>query len=588
MAVAAPNRICPTCSLATADDVCPHDGTPTCVKDGDTSVERLRPPEEPLPPAEMPAAGPDRICPACSLATEHKICPHDGTPTYIKVVDAPGLRPGLVIGDRYRIVSRVGQGGFGAVYRAVHVATHNDIAVKVLRREMATDTSQVQRFHAEAKASCLLQGAHTVRVYDFGQIDDGSLYMAMEFLRGRPLGTVLRVTPALPPARVVHILGQVLTSLAEAHAHGIVHRDLKPGNIFIVDMFGETDYVKVIDFGVAKFTGELEKSLTRTGLAIGTPRYMSPEQARGHKVDGRSDIYSVGIMAYRMLAGKLPFDAENSAETILMQIGKAPPPLAEVASQPLPQALIEAVEKALAKRPEDRFQTADEMRRALEESLADRRMVGPPPKKTAPAEPAEKITEEVVSPSFRPSAGSSPVGSPPVARASSPVEGSAGFTGREARALGGEPAFHRRGRLRHKRTGAGPEPERKRSRIIVIAALVAIAGLGLAAVLTHPLWSSEHAKPIHPRVATPAPARPAPVPAPSTAVTSAPVPPAAAKPSPALATAAVTTRPEHQHKRRLAAPHPAEAARRENEHRPAARHQKAPKQEPPHAFTRFN
>ncbi len=448
----------------------------------------------------MPSA-PLRTCPLCSVATPEKICPHDGTPTYVKVVEAPGLEPGIVIGDRYRIVSRIGQGGFGAVYRAVHVATRQDIAIKVLKRELAQDAAQVQRFHAEAQASSLLQQAHTVRVYDFGQIDDGSLYLAMEFLHGRPLEALLHDTPALPPQRAVRILSQVLASLSEAHERGIVHRDLKPDNIFIVDMHGETDWVKVIDFGIAKFTGDMEQTLTRTGVAIGTPRYMSPEQACAAKVDGRSDLYSLGIIAYRLLTGSLPFDGQNSMEIVIAQMHAPPRPIAEVTPQPLPRSLVQAIERVLAKKPDDRFRNADEMRDALESALGDPWMIEPAADTVSPYRGG---TVTAYSPAGSPAAPSQPRME---ARTATPEP--KGFTLLTPASKPGIPAVAPGTTSRPSRSGsmpvsggaAGvpPRPSSKRyTAAVAIASVVTIAILGTALFLARAMWFHSRTPPTAP------------------------------------------------------------------------------------------
>ncbi|MCO4760680.1 MAG: serine/threonine protein kinase [Myxococcales bacterium] len=265
----------------------------------------------------------------------------------------------------------LGKGGFGAVYSTRHVHTGQELVVKVLRANMAHDPVQLRRFLNEAKAACQLTHPHTVRVFDFGQTDEKQLYMAMERLHGKELADVLKVDAPLDPFRTIHIAIGVLKSLSEAHAAGLVHRDLKPGNIFLCDVHGESDFVKLIDFGIAKSYEDdaQDHDLTKTGFAIGTPKYMSPEQGRAEPLDGRSDLYSLGIILYEALTGSVPFTATSAMSMIVKHLQTPPPPILERVSGKMPDGLAELVMRSLAKDPLDRFSDADDMRAALESIL---------------------------------------------------------------------------------------------------------------------------------------------------------------------------------------------------------------------------
>jgi serine/threonine protein kinase len=236
---------------------------------------------------------------------------------------------GKVWGGRYQIQEFVGRGGMGIVFKARHLQMDRDVALKVIHRKLCQDEKQVQRFEQEARTSSKLHHPNSIRVYDYGTSDDGRLYMAMEFLSGITLGKMISEEGAQPPKRVLHIARQIIKSLSEAHELGLVHRDLKPENIIICDIYGEHDFVKVLDFGIAKAIGSSEEqmNLTQTGFICGTPRYLSPEQALGHDVDGRADLYSVGVLMYEMLTGRPPFIGENPISIVMKHVHDDPPPL---------------------------------------------------------------------------------------------------------------------------------------------------------------------------------------------------------------------------------------------------------------------
>ncbi len=277
---------------------------------------------------------------------------------------------GRTIGGRYEVQGLLGKGGFGAVFAGKHAITGQDLVLKVMRPEVAADPTQVKRFLNEARISSQLSHPNTVRVYDFGQTDDGLLYLVMERLRGEELSLVLKAEAPLDPLRAAHVAIGVLKSLSEAHAAGLVHRDLKPGNIFLIKVKGDDDFVKLIDFGIAKsIEPGVEEDLTRTGLAIGTPKYMSPEQGRAEALDGRSDLYSLGIILFEMLTGRAPFEASSAMSMIVAHMQTQPPDVRQLSPQGLPAGLADIVMKALAKEPWNRFRDADDMREQLEDVL---------------------------------------------------------------------------------------------------------------------------------------------------------------------------------------------------------------------------
>lgn len=272
-------------------------------------------------------------------------------------------RLGAVIDNRYTLVRRIGAGGTGVVYEAQQHAVGRMVAVKMLSAVAADDPEWVRRFRDEAMTCARLAHPNTIRVFDVGQTQEGALFMVMELLEGQSVRQALR-QGAMSPARVLQILLQICASLAEAHGLGIVHRDIKADNVFLLQMGGATDYVKVLDFSVAKLLhdGAIK---TRVGMVLGTPQYMSPEQCRGLPLDPRSDLYSVGILAYEMANGRLPFTSSDPREVLSMQL-RDPVPAFE-ASVPAP--LIELISCALQKDPVHRFSHAGAMMRACEEAL---------------------------------------------------------------------------------------------------------------------------------------------------------------------------------------------------------------------------
>ncbi|HVI04388.1 MAG TPA: serine/threonine-protein kinase, partial [Enhygromyxa sp.] len=280
---------------------------------------------------------------------------------------------GSVIHDRYRVDALLGQGGMGAVFRGRHLGLARDVAIKVLRPELGRSDASSKRFDREAHSVSRLDHPNCVRVFDFGTTQGGIKYLVMELLAGAELEASLGQPWA--PARAVDTIVQILEGLEHAHHFGIVHRDLKPENVFVTRDFRGREIVKLVDFGIAKLIDEdgAREQLTRAGMVFGTPRYMSPEQASGGKLDERTDLYAAGLILYEMLAGKPPFTADE-ASILLRQHILAPPP-ALPASVPAPLAAV--VFKLLEKSRNDRHASAREvidplarLRPQLEQALA--------------------------------------------------------------------------------------------------------------------------------------------------------------------------------------------------------------------------
>jgi tRNA A-37 threonylcarbamoyl transferase component Bud32 len=285
--------------------------------------------------------------------------------------------PGTLIDGRYRLKEKLGEGGMGAVYKAEHVRMGKTVALKLLRADAALDRTALKRFQQEARIVSRLTHPNTVSVFDFGEADDGTLYMAMEYVPGRDLAMLLEEEGAVPERRAVAITAQVLRSLAEAHEAGVVHRDVKPANVMVQRTREGLDFVKVVDFGIAKMAeaarGKPKQATTGRADIVGTPHYMSPEQVRGEALDGRSDLYSVGAMLFELLTGRSLFGDDTPLVVASRHLTEPPPSPSEVAPDKAFSPLLEEVlKRALAKKPEDRFQSADEMRAALAQALSSR------------------------------------------------------------------------------------------------------------------------------------------------------------------------------------------------------------------------
>lgn len=277
---------------------------------------------------------------------------------------------GQLLAGKYRVIEKIGEGGMGSVYTASQEPFDRIVAVKVLLGKLAEDTIAVKRFEQEARAISKMQHPNTVTIYDYGKTEDGRLYLVMEHLKGRTLSQVLRAEGVIAQDRACRIVRQVCASLADAHAAGIVHRDLKPDNIFLTEVGESRDWVKVLDFGVAKLADSdiAGGTLTQTGMIFGTPKYMSPEQAEGRTIDHRTDIYAIGVVLYELLVGRTPFSAETPVALLLKHISEPPPPLTKVRPDVAIDPWLEAiVMKALEKGPDSRQQKVSVLGQELED-----------------------------------------------------------------------------------------------------------------------------------------------------------------------------------------------------------------------------
>jgi eukaryotic-like serine/threonine-protein kinase len=286
---------------------------------------------------------------------------------------------GRRVAGKFRIEKFLGGGAMGAVYRAKDSTLDRLIALKVMHPAVAIDPSFVTRFHREARAASRLDHPSSMRVIEFGEEPDGLLYIAMEFLEGRDLYRVIHEDWPLPEARIADIMMQALSALTMAHEMGVIHRDLKPENIMVLDRKDDEgrDIVKVCDFGIAKITeqeGDTRASrgvgakVTTAGLVVGTPEYMSPEQARGEKLDARSDLYSMGIILYQLLTGRTPFLADTALAVVLKHISEPPEPPSSIYPE-VHKGLETVCMRAIAKAPDDRYPTAREMRAAIRAAI---------------------------------------------------------------------------------------------------------------------------------------------------------------------------------------------------------------------------
>jgi eukaryotic-like serine/threonine-protein kinase len=329
-------------------------------------------------------------CAGCkhSYADSALYCPNCGTPKAREPFTGDSL-VGKVLGDRFQVVEQIGQGASGMIYRAEHVTLRRKVAIKVLHNELSRDDLAIERFRREATTVAEIDNEHIVEIHDFGRLSDGRLYLAMELLEGETLDGVLAREKQLSVERAADILIQVGEALMEAHAIGYVHRDLRPRNIYLAVRRGKANFVKLLDFGLAKLVeGDSQAASTSLGMTFGDPRYMSPEQARGDRIDRRADIYQLGCIAYEMLTGAPPFTGTRVFDILSKQVTEIPQPL-PTRRPGVPLWMEASVAKMLAKDPENRFATTTRMVEALrrgletgevmEDEIARRRESIPPP-----------------------------------------------------------------------------------------------------------------------------------------------------------------------------------------------------------------
>ena len=339
-----------------------------------------------LPPLSASSV---RICPRCrqpapaGAGWDVKCAEHALAFVESRALHESGHDPllGTTLAGRFTILARIGSGSMGSVYRARQAAVGRDVALKIVRRDRAYDPETKARFEREARAVSLLKSPHTVTAFDFGEAEDGSWFLALEMLEGETLGERLRRERRLHWADALRFASDALRSLAEAHAQGIIHRDLKPDNLFLArvhDPGGDREICKILDFGIAKWVGDeaapVDQLETLAGTVFGTPRYMSPEQAQGAPLDARSDLYSLGVLMFQMLAGRAPFVDDDAVVVMAKHIKNAPPELEEVAPDvEIPAAVEALVRHALEKLPDNRPATAEQMLNELEQAASTSR-----------------------------------------------------------------------------------------------------------------------------------------------------------------------------------------------------------------------
>jgi eukaryotic-like serine/threonine-protein kinase len=305
-----------------------------------------------------------KLCLACDqkYPEDMDLCPIDGQ---ILVPLGKDRLIGTVIEDRYRVEALVGRGSMGAVYRAIQQPIGREVALKVLLHHLGDDTDAIKRFHREAKAASRLNHQHITTVYDFGVMPDGQPYLVMDFLKGVNLEELIAKKDHLTIEELHPIIKQVCEALGEAHRQGVIHRDVKPENIVLVEKDGSSNFVKVVDFGVAKFIQDPEGSmgrLTKTGNLCGSPAYMSPEQCQSKPIDHRCDIYAMGVVLFESLTGTLPFLAPDLMQLMFMHVTERAPLLSETRPDlPFSPAIVRVVNKALSKEPNDRQQSMSQL-----------------------------------------------------------------------------------------------------------------------------------------------------------------------------------------------------------------------------------
>lgn len=363
-------KVCPKCGSRFGDDaaVCPHDGTPL-------QVARARAPLAQAAAANQQAArgagasqrqapGQRGSAPRGPSRSAQRQPAH--TPAPAPAVNADLM--GRTFFGEYTIVKKLGEGGMGAVYLARQNIIDQTVALKVLHPNAAESDEIVQRFYREAKVISMVSHPNIVRVFIFGRSEDNLLYLVMEFVKGRELRDRLDEEGALDELAAIKIMKQACSALAEAHDLGIIHRDLKPDNILLTEFRGEENFVKILDFGIAKLKdpgGAPQQQLTQAGIVYGTPQYVSPEQAQAKELDHRTDIYSLGCILFELLTGKTPFRDKNPVGILTKHVFEPPPRPSEVSATPVAPSMEALILKALAKDPNDRFEDAMDMFQAL-------------------------------------------------------------------------------------------------------------------------------------------------------------------------------------------------------------------------------
>ena len=365
-----------------------------------------------------------QVCRQCSAQCDsaHRFCPDCG----FRFVPRAGSSGDPLIGaglpGGYVILEQIGDGGMGRVYRAEQSALGRTVAVKIVHSHLLADETTVARFITEARAASRLNHPNSLSVIDFGQTEAGQYYLVMEYLRGRDLARVVAEEGLLPFHRIIDILRQLLDALSEAHGLGVIHRDLKPDNIIVEPMRTGGDFVKVVDFGLAKVLNSGATSITAAGIVCGTPDYMSPEQVRGDELDARSDLYAVGVILFELLTGKLPFVANSPTQVLLMQMSAPPPDPRKVAAErDIPEVLADVTLRALAKSAAERFQSAEEFADALVRARTDMEAAAIRLSLPPPVSRVQCVSCRAMVPATQKFCGECGARVPPVQRASQPV-----------------------------------------------------------------------------------------------------------------------------------------------------------------------
>lgn len=310
-----------------------------------------------------------RYCPQCGEKYDESVsfCAVDGTPLTVPPVSD---LTGRLIGGRYRVISRIGGGGMGEVFLAEHVRMKRKSALKVIRPTLLSDQDALQRFTREAENASQISHPNVAAIFDFGETDDGVVYLAMEFVDGESLGSALARLHFYPPIVAADIIGQAAEALQAAHDMGILHRDIKPDNLMVSTRSDGTFVVKLVDFGIARSLEWRAQQVTRTGLAVGTPEFMSPEQISGDALDARSDQYSLALVAFQALTGRDAFGGAISKESLVARLTSRPQRLAIARKEvEWPPSLQDVFDKALAPDPSDRYDSVAEFGKALTASI---------------------------------------------------------------------------------------------------------------------------------------------------------------------------------------------------------------------------
>jgi serine/threonine protein kinase len=336
------------------------------------------------------------VCPQCALeyVGGEVFCPNDGARLAPKAESRPETRSSSdpllnqILGGRYRIIRKIGEGGMGIVYEAEHIVIEKRVGLKVLREDFSSRHDVVERFRQEAKSASRIGHEHIIDISDFGETPSGASFFVMELLNGQDLAHELEKKGALSARRTIQLCIQCARALGAAHAKGIVHRDMKPENIFLCSRDTGEDFIKIVDFGIAKMNdieteGQPGRKLTKTGMIFGTPEYMSPEQAGGKKLDHRVDIYAMGVIMYELLTGRVPFVGDTFMGILTQHMFESPQPL--LVQNPncrVPPELEAIVFKALSKNADDRYQSMEELLGDLQGALSGSSQVSgsvPPP-----------------------------------------------------------------------------------------------------------------------------------------------------------------------------------------------------------------